>query len=323
MKIELLIDDKKGNVFDISDLVEEINWKTKRKDSPGTLDITLLEDTLVTIGNGHVIRLKVNDCNVFYGYIFKNGGDSSPELKVTAYDQMKYLMYNDVYVGVNKKASDIVSEILSSFGLSIGTIEDTGYVIPTIQEDDKKMLDVIQNALSNTTINNTKTFVLYDDFGIMNLKDINNMREYVCISDDSTLGEYEWENSIEDSYNVIKLVKDNKETKGRDVYIAQDSESIANWGRLQYFKKVDSDLNKAQIEEMAQCGLDIYNKEKITFKLKDVVGTETAMDIKLRGGAGIYLEIKKKNMSQWALIESATHKFTKNEHTMDFELKVV
>ncbi len=48
MKIELLIDDKQGNVFNISDLVEEITWKTKRKDSPGTLEVTLLEDKQVT-----------------------------------------------------------------------------------------------------------------------------------------------------------------------------------------------------------------------------------------------------------------------------------
>ena len=30
MKIQILIDDKKGNVFDISELIEEVTWKTKR-----------------------------------------------------------------------------------------------------------------------------------------------------------------------------------------------------------------------------------------------------------------------------------------------------
>jgi len=323
MKIELLIDDKKGNIFDISELIEEVTWKTKRKDSPSSLEINLLEDKQVTVSNGNVISFKVDNNNVFYGYIFKNSGDSSPEIKFTAYDQMKYLMYNDVYVGVNKKASEIIQEILRNLELRIGTIEDTGYAIPTIQEDDKKYLDIIYSSLNKTVTATAKTFVLYDEYGSLNLKDINSMKQEIVISDDSNLGNYDWENSIEESYNRIKFVRDNEETKGRDVYIAQDSDSIAKWGRLQLFKKVDDKLNKAQIEEMVNGNLKLKNKETRKLKLKDVLGTETSLDVKLRGGAGVYIDIKKRNIAQYFLIEEATHKFSKNEHTMNFDLKVV
>ena len=298
MKIELLIDDKKGNVFDISELIQEITWKTKRKDSPSSLEINLLEDKQVTVSNGNVISFKVDNNNVFYGYVFKNSGDSGPEIKFTAYDQMKYLMYNDVYVGVNKKASEIIQEILKILELRIGTIEDTGYTIPTIQEDDKKYLDIIYSSLNKTLIANAKTFVLYDDYGYLNLKDINNMKQEIVISDDGNLGNYDWENSIEESYNRIKFVRDNEETKGRDVYIAQDSDSIAKWGRLQLFKKVDDKLNKAQIEEMVNGNLKLKNKETRKLKLKDVLGTETSLDVKLRSGAGVYIDIKKRNIAQ-------------------------
>lgn len=323
MKIELLIDDKKGNIFDISELIEEVTWKTKRKDSPSSLEINLLENKQVTVSNGNDIRFKVNNNNVFYGYVFKNNGDCSPEIKFTAYDQMKYLMYNDVYVGVNKKASEIAQEIFKNLELRVGTIEDTGYAIPTTQEDDKKYLDIIYGSLDKTVSATTKTFVLYDDYGYLNLKDINNMKQEMVISDDSNLGNYDWENSIEESYNRIKFVRDNEETKGRDVYIAQDSESIAKWGKLQLFKKVDDKLNKAQIEEMVNGNLKLKNRETKKLKLKDVLGTDTALDVKLRGGAGVYVDIKKRNIAQYYLIESATHKFSKNEHTMDFDLKVV
>lgn len=323
MQIQIIIDDKKGNVFDISELIEEVTWKTKRKGNPSSLEIKLLEDNQVTIGNGNVITFKVNNNNVFFGYVFKNSGDDSSEIKITAYDQIKYLMYNDVYVGVNKKASDIVTEIFKKLKLELGTIEDTGYAIPTMQEDDKKYLDIIYSALDKTLVANTKMFVLYDDYGYLNLKDINNMRQEIVISDDSNLGSYDWESSIEESYNCIKFVRDNEETKGRDVYIAQDSQSIADWGKLQLFKKVDSKLNKAQIEEMVTGNLKFKNRETKKLKLKDVLGAEISLDLKLRGGAGVYVQIKKSNISQYYLIEEATHKFSKNEHTMDFDLKVV
>ena len=323
MQINLIIDDKNGNVFDISELVEEVTWKTKRKGSPSSLDIKLLEDSQVKISNGHIISFKVNDTNVFYGYVFKNSGDDSPEIKITAYDQIKYLMYNDVCVGVNKKASEIITGIFEKLQLKMGTIEDTGYIIPTFVEDDKKYLDIIYSALDKTIVSNTKMFVLYDDYGYLNLRDINNMRQEVVIADDSNLGNYDWESSIEESYNCIKFVRDNEETKGRDVYIGQDSQNIANWGKLQLFKKVDSKLNKAQIEEMVMGNLKLKNKETKKLKLKDVLGTETSLDLKLRGGAGVYVIIKKRNIAQYYLIEEATHKFSKNEHTMDFDLKVV
>lgn len=323
MQINLIIDDKNGNVFDISELVEEVTWKTKRKGSPSSLDIKLLEDSQVKISNGNIISFKVNGTNVFYGYVFKNSGDDSPEIKITAYDQIKYLMYNDVCVGVNKKASEIITGIFEKLQLKIGTIEDTGYVIPTFVEDDKKYLDIIYSALDKTIVSNTKMFVLYDDYGYLNLRDINNMRQEVVIADDSNLGNYDWESSIEESYNCIKFVRDNEETKGRDVYIGQDSQNIANWGKLQLFKKVDSKLNKAQIEEMVMGNLKLKNKETRKLKLKDVLGTEISLDLKLRGGAGVYVIIKKRNIAQYYLIEEATHKFSKNEHTMDFDLKVV
>ncbi|MFT8350077.1 hypothetical protein [Clostridium saccharoperbutylacetonicum] len=323
MQINLIIDDKNGNVFDISELVEEVTWKTKRKGSPSSLDIKLLEDSQVKISNGHIISFKVDGTNVFYGYVFKNSGDDSPEIKITAYDQIKYLMYNDVCVGVNKKASEIITGIFEKLQLKMGTIEDTGYVIPTFVEDDKKYLDIIYSALDKTIVSNTKMFVLYDDYGYLNLRDINNMKQEIVIADDSNLGNYDWESSIEESYNCIKFVRDNEETKGRDVYIGQDSQNIANWGKLQLFKKVDSKLNKAQIEEMVMGNLKLKNKETKKLKLKDVLGTETNLDLKLRGGAGVYVIIKKRNIAQYYLIEEATHKFSKNEHTMDFDLKVV
>lgn len=323
MEIQLLIDDKLGNIFDISNLIEEVTWKTKRKDSPSSLDFTLLKDSEVNISNGDIVSFKVDKNNVFFGYIFKNSGDKSPEVKVTAYDQIKYLMYNDTYVFVNKKASDVVKKICTDVQLICGTIEDTEYTIPTMQEDDKKLLDIIYKALEKTVTANTKTFVLYDDFGSINLKNINNMKQEMVISDDSNLGDYDFEYSIEDSYNRIKFVKENKDRGQKYICIKEDSNNIVKWGRLQLYKKVDDNLNKAQIEEMVIGNLKLKNRETKTLKLKDVLGIEPKLDLKLRGGAGVYVEIKKKDIHQYYLIEEATHKFSKDGHTMDFDLKVV
>ncbi|WML35342.1 hypothetical protein [Clostridium sp. OS1-26] len=322
--IQLLLDNKNGNVFDISELITEVTWKTKRSGKASSLEFEFLKDSNVNISNGDVISFKVDSNNVFYGYIFENSGSKEPTIKVTAYDQIRYLLYNDTYVFTNKKASQIIAQIAKDINLRIGAIEDTGFVIQQLLEDDKKLLDIMYSALEKTLLSTGQTYTLYDDFGSLTLKNINNMRQSIAISDDSNLGDYDWKNSIDsETYNRVKIVRDNKDTKGRDVYIEQDSSSIAKWGRLQYFYKADEKMNKAQIQEMCKATLKLKNRENKTLKLKDVISTDVAEDLKLRAGAGVYVDIKEKGINQYYLIEEATHKFSKGNLIMDFDLKVV
>ncbi|RXM70863.1 XkdQ/YqbQ family protein [Clostridium tetani] len=342
MNIQLLVDNKKGNVFDISELVSEITWKTKRKGKPSSLDIKLLKDKTISINNGDVVSFKVGNNKVFYGYVFDNSGSKDIDIKLTAYDQIRYLLNNDTYVFKNKKASQVICQIAKDVSLRVGTIEDTAYVIPSILEDDKKLLDIIYSALDKTLMSTKQTYVLYDDFGYLTLRNINNIKQPVVISDDSNLGDYSWSNSIDnDTYNRVKIVRDvkgkedkpnsknkkgtknDKNKTGREVYIAQDSNNIAKWGRLQYFKKVDEKMNKAQIQELVNSTLQLKNKEKKTLKLKDVISTDISADLKLRAGSGVYVDIKEKGIKQYYLIEEATHKFSKGQLVMDFDLKVV
>ena len=324
MQIQLLLDNKKGNIFDISELVSEIIWKTKRKGKPSSLDIKLLKDNQISISNGDIISFKVDNNKVFYGYVFENSGNKEPITKLTVYDQIRYLLFNDTYVFKNKKASQILMQIAKDVGLRVGTTEDTGHAIPNLLEDDKKLLDIVYSSLDKTLMSTKQTYVLYDDFGYLNLRNINNMKQLVVISDDNNLGDYDWKNSIDsDTYNRVKIVRDNKETKGRDVYIAQDSKSIAKWGRLQYYHKVDEKMNKAQIQQMVNSTLKLKSRETKTLKLKDVLSTDTAADLKLRAGAGVFVDIKEKGIKQYYLIEEATHKFEKGNLVMDFDLKVV
>lgn len=324
MNIEMLLDNKNGNVFDVSELITEVTWKTKRKGKPSSLEFEFLKSPDVAISNGDVVSFKVDGNGVFYGYVVDNGGSKEPVIKVTAYDQIRYLLFNDTYVFKNKKASQIIEQIAKDIGLRLGEIEDTSYVIPILLEDDKKLLDIMYSSLEKTLMSMGKTYTLYDDYGYLNLRNINNMRQEVVISDDNNLGDYDWKNSIDtDTYNRIKIVRDNKDTKGRDVYIVQDSNSIAKWGRLQYFHKVDEKMNKAQIQEMVNSTLKLKNRESKTLKLKDVVSADLAADLKLRAGSGVYVEIKEKNISQYYLIEEAAHKFEKGNLIMDFDLKVV
>lgn len=324
MKIEMLVGNLRNEMFNVSDLVIEASWKTKRKGKPSNLEFQIIYSGDFSLDNGNTVSFKVDGNEVFYGYVFEISGSKEKTIKLNAYDQMRYLLFNDTYVFSDKKASDILKRISNDFGLVTGEIEDTGFVIPRFIQDDKKLIDIIYGSLDKTLVSTKETFLLYDDFGRLSLKNINNMRQNVVISGESNLGDYDWQKSIDNEvYNKVKIVRDNKELKCRQVYIAEDKNNMQNWGTLQYYKKVDDKMTDEQIKELAEGTLKLKNKEVRTLKLKDVISTDISNDLKLRAGSGVYVEIGDRNIKQFYLIEEATHKFSNGNLIMDFELKVV
>lgn len=324
MKIEMLVGNIRENLFNVSNLVIEASWKTKRKGKPSNLEFQIIDNGEFVLDNGNTVSFKVDGNEVFYGYVFDISGSKEKTIKLSAYDQIRYLLFNDTYVFTEKKASEIIKRISNDFGLITGEIEDTEFVIPRLIQDDKKLIDIIYGSLDKTLLSTKQNFVLYDDFGKLSLKNINNMRQNVVISGESNLGDYDWQKSIDNEvYNKVKIVRDNKELKCRQVYIAKDDNNMQKWGTLQYYKKVDDKMTEEQIKELAEGALKLKNKEARTLKLKDVISTDISNDLKLRAGAGVYVEIGDRNIKQFYLIEEATHKFANGNLIMDFELKVV
>ena len=95
--------------------------------------------------------------------------------------------------------------------------------------------------------------------------------------DEDTAGDFDYKSSIaSQTYDKIKLSYENKETGKREIFVAQDSSNINQWGVLQYYEKLDSTENA---KAMADALLDLYNTKTRTLKLRDVLG-----DIRVRAG---------------------------------------
>ena len=316
--LEILLDNKDGKVIDISELVSSVSWKTVRIGQPGILDMKLVKHMDLKIESGAVVRVKANKQNVFYGYVFTVERSQDDDVQVTAYDQIRYLLSNDTYVFSNATATQIIRKIAQDFGLKAGSLVDTGYRIPSLVEDNQKLLDIICKALDLTLISTGNIFVFYDNFGSLTLQNANNMRVNVVIGDESLAYGYSHKISIDDdTYNRIKLVQDNKDTGKREVYIAQDSRNIAKWGRLQYFEKVDDRLNAAQIRQRLNQLIQLKNRDKRTFTI-DALG-----DLRIRSGCYVPVQIKELGINQHFLVDECTHKWDGSEHTMQLTLRVV
>lgn len=315
--LEIITDDKKGNLYDISELVTEASWKTSRIGKPGSFDFTMIQDSNYMINNGDIVTAKYDGKPLFYGYVFTVGRDEEETLKIKAYDQIRYLAASDTYVFKNVTAAAILKRIVNDFGLKWGNIVDTKHVIPSLVEDTQKLIDIIDKALAITTVNTGNIFVMYDDFGRIALKNAKDMVLTISLGDDSLMTGFSFEKSIDtDTYNKIKLVQDNKKSGKRDVHIAQDSANIAKWGLLQYYQKVDEKMNNAQIKQLLTQLTTQKNRETKTLKL-DALG-----DPSIRAGCFVHIEIEELAISQLYLVEECSHKFSGGDYTIQIELKV-
>lgn len=296
-------------------LIEDnITWETERKGSPGKLSFNIFQDNIIKFGEGNAIRVKLNNSNVFYGFIFQHKRNKDSSVQVIAYDQLRYFKNKDTYIYENKTASELLTMIAKDFNLKCGTVENTKYKIDSRVEEDKTLFDVVLNALDSTIENAKEMYVLYDDFGKLTLKSIGSMKLDTLIDAD-VLEDFDYSSSIDgNSYNKIKLSKENKDTGKREIYIAQDSKNINSWGILQHFETIDENVNG---KNKADALLKLYNQKVKSLTVKDVIG-----DIRVRAGClvAVVLDLGDMKVQNYMLVDKAKHSFSNDEHLMDLTL---
>lgn len=311
--IELLI--QNGTTVFQPALEDDINWNLEISGTPGQLKFKVLQDDILKIEEGNAISLKINGKEIFYGFIFTIDKTKEKSVNITAYDQLRYLKNKDTYVYTNKTASEVIQMLAQDFRLNIGTIENTNFKIASRVEENEELFEMIKNALDITLQNTGKLYVLYDEYGKLTLKSIENMLLNILI-DEETGEDYTYKSSIDsDVYNKIKLVYNNEKTGKRDVYLAQDSSNINKWGVLQYFDTLQENENgKAKADAL----LKLYNKKKKNLQVKNVLG-----DLRVRAGSliPVSLNFGESKILQVMIVAKCKHAFKNNEHFMDLTLR--
>lgn len=302
-----------SKIYDISGLVTDIEYTDSLNDGCSKLEFEYIDTDLV-ITNGSVVRFKYNDTNIFYGKVFKTGRAKDKARTVTAYDQLRYCKSKDTIVVNKDTTSTLVKKMSSYFGLTVGTIEDTKYVLATSVQDDKTWLDIVYDSIADTLVGKSKKYRLADEFGSITLRDIESLKLNLILGDESLCYDFDHELSIDDNfYNQIKLVSDNESTGKRDVYITKDFASIKKYGLLQYFETMDKNYNSTQAKKRADALLSLYNHETESLDL-DCIG-----DVRIRAGVSFYGLIDDINLNRRLLVNKVTHKFLPT-HTMNLEV---
>lgn len=292
-----------------------VKWSTERQGSPSILAFTAIDDGRVQFTEGDAVRLEMGGVGVFYGFIFSRCFSKDKRIRVKAYDQLRYLKNKDTYVYENKTASQVVTMVCNDYGLKKGSIKAASYIIPSRVEDNKELFDVVQNALDLELQNKGQMLVLYDDFGSLTLKSIENMKVPILI-DAETAEAYDYQSSIDNNtYNQIKLFYDNKTTGKREIYLTKDSSHINEWGLLQFYEALGENENG---QAKAEALLSLYNEKTRSLKITNAVG-----DVRCRAGAMVVvrLDVGDIKIQNWMLIEKAIHNISNDMHLMDLTLR--
>ncbi len=284
----------------------------ERQGTPGTLTFKARYDKKFRIKEGNCVRVSVDGTKFFYGFIFKHKMSKDGMVDYTAYDQLRYLKNKDNVIYVKKRADQVIRQIAKKFKLNVGTLANTGYVIPKRVDDNTTLFDAMQNALDITTVMKGKVYVLYDQVGKLTLSDVSKMKVNTCLVDEETGRDFTYEVSIDSAtYNQVKLMYENKKTGKYDVYITKNSKKINQWGLLQYTEKIDHpDLGKAKSKAL----LKLYSRVQKTLSITGVIGNK-----KVRAGSliPVFFKVHELKIANYMLVEKVTHTFKNGEWTMD------
>ena len=303
-------------------IVEDgVKWETDRQGSPGKLTFKAYKDK-----NGHLnfqegddVVLKYTRNNkdwivIFDGVIFTKKRNKSGWIDVTAYDRLRYFKNKDTYVYTNKKASEVLKDMIDRLKLNLGTVEDTDYVIGQRAEDNQSIFDIVQNALDLTLSSTGTMYILYADNSGICLRDAVSLRTNFIVN--SVVAEdFEYTSSIDDDvYNEINLYYDNDKTNKREWYVAKGNTNQNKWGVLRYTEQIQ---NPANVQHKVKKMLEIYNRKSRELKVSNVFG-----DYSCRAGASVILQLNlgDAKVDGYMLIEKATHTFSHNEYRMDLTL---
>ena len=312
MAVELFIQHNSTIQFPVVE--EGARLTLERKGTPGKLEFTVVKGPGLNFAEGDPVKLTVNGTAMFYGFVFKKKRDKGGTIDVVAYDQLRYLKNKDTITEEGLKASDLLKRIATDFRLNLGTVEDTGYTLETIVEENQTLFDMIQSALDETLMNTKQLYVLYDDAGKLTLKNINTMKLNLLI-DEETGENFSYETSIdEQTYNKIKLAYNDEKTGKRELFIAQDGAKMNQWGVLQYFEEVQT---KTGASAKADALLKLYDQKTRKLTIQNAFG-----DVRVRAGSavGVALTLGDIVTNNYMVVNKVTHTFRGDEHMMELDL---
>jgi len=263
---------------------------------------------------GKELRVYYEGREVFRGVLFTQGISTDGKQTLTAYDHNVYLVKNaDTVVYKNKSASAIIKDLCSKYGIRIGTIDDTGYVIKSHIARGKSLFDIATIALTTTYKATGRKYRLVNKGGKFNLLNVREAKRLTIVENGRNIISASYSESIEDVRTSVKLTggDEKKPITAR----ADDTKSKAKYGVMQHYEHM-SDVKKAgNLSSLAKQMLKELSQPKREFDV------EALGDSDVVSGISIAVKESMTGIQGTFYVVSDTHTFNAdNTHTMSLKL---
>lgn len=292
--------------------VSGVRWQT-RIGGAGILEFSAPWVGILA-AEGDRVRLLREGQAVFDGFVFQTERDGRGQ-RVLCYDRVKYLLYKDTKVFRNRTAGEIAGEILGERQLKTGGMAETGYVLPLLAMEGQTLLQMIRKALEETRAATGKEFVLYDNAGEMVLREAAENPAGVLLCGENQVLSYQEKSDIDGgTFNRFKIWQEDGRSGFRRVTVENDGDSQEKWGVLQYFERVDSRLNAAQVKER------IAALRKSAGQARRTLEVQGLADWVCRAGTTALVRLGTE-AAEVCLIEEAEQRFSGGQERMSLRLR--
>ena len=203
-----------------------------------TLDVTLRNVPGIKNQAGQTLQLYYNNKIQFEGPLFVRGVDAAGNLKYTAYDPLIYLRNKDDYYYKNVTATQGIKDIAKRWGIKVGSVANTGAVLPALyypaSEGDRVVIDMLARTYG---LNRRKYWLRYVPGSGLTVFERVIPSKIWAFQVGVNLTAADYEESIEETVTIVKLV--NRET-GKTVR-KENSALKSKYGPLVHFEEVDKD----------------------------------------------------------------------------------
>lgn len=303
----------------VESLVKTTTWSGDVAQPHRTLTLSMSntrdgDEQAVPFELGKELRLYVDGKGVFRGVIFTYDITDKGEAVVIAYDENVYLTKNvDTRKFVKMTAGGMIAELCKSFGISTGTIANTGYVIPRMILRNKSLWDMMVTALTETRKQNGRKFVVYASNGKLNLREKKDGAVRWMIEDGVNIIGATRTQSIEEMRTAVKVVGGESEEK-QIVATEKNADMAKRYGLMQHYESADSKLNASQLRQLAKTRL----KELAAIKEDVTVNALGITDVV--AGTAVYAFESMTDLVGGFYVNADTHTFSDGTHTMDLTL---
>lgn len=309
---------KKDNItYDMTNLVSSVTWSGRRGSAARNLNISLIDDpgyqhdrSGIDCEQGHQCGFYWEDQELFQGIIMKTSHNNK-KMTVNAYDAGIYLSNNkDTFNYSNMTATQIFQDCMSRLGLAVEQAADTGYVIAELPKPKTTYWDVICDALSTTYKSTGKRFYVVCMKGKFSLIERKAQTLQWVLETGGNIIDYSYSKSIENTRTRIRLLGEN------DTILAEKSNAELEQ-KIGVFQEIDSPkdtMNEAQLDELANSMLEEKGHPVQNISL-NAAGIPDAYS-----GKCVYVQIKDMGIERTFYIDSDSHTFDQNKHTMNLTL---